>query len=164
MSATGVANDMFRISAVALDERVRGALRADIAAERDAAIRDLVLVNYFRPIGSPGGPYQLSIGIEDNRLVFNLFLEDGSPHGTAFLSISPYRRIVGQYFRMCESMGMGEGGVQTAEQMEAIDMARRALHDDGAKLLKSRLDGKVDMDIDTARGLFTLICMLHLKG
>lgn len=157
-------DDRFRISAVALDERVKGALRPEIAVERDAAIHDLLTENYFRPVGSPGGPYQLTIGIEDNRLMFNLFLGDGTPHGTAFLSISPYRRIVGQYFRMCESMGLSDDGVINPEQLEALDMARRSLHDEGALLLKSRLEGKVEMNLDTARSLFTLICMLHLKG
>lgn len=157
-------DDVFRISAIALDERIKGALRPEIAAERDVTIRDLLTENHFRPVGSPGGPYQLTLGIEDGRLVFNLFLEDGTPHGTAFLSISPYRRIVAKYFRLCESFGMSAGGAAPPEQMEVLDMARRALHDEGAKLLKSRLEGKVEMDIDTARGLFTLICMLHLKG
>lgn len=154
----------FRISAVALDERVKGALRPDIAVERDAAVHDLLLENHFHPVGSPGGPYRLTIGVEDNRLALNLFLEDGTPHGTALLSISPYRRIAAAYFRLCESLGLSASGVQTAEQIEAIDMARRAQHDEGAKLLMERLHGKVEMDIGTARGLFTLICMLFLKG
>ena len=156
--------DPFRIGAVVLDERIKGQLRPEIAAERDAAIHDLLTENHFRPIGSPGGPYHLTIGIEDNRLVLNLFLADGTPHGTAFLSISPYRRIVSKYFRLCESFALADGGAQTPGQMEAIDMARRSLHDEGAHLLKDRLDGKVEMDLDTARGIFTLICMLHLKA
>lgn len=154
----------FRISAVALDERVRGHLSPEIEAEREVAIRELLAENYFCPIGSPGGPYELTIGIEDCRLVLNLFLKDGTPHGTALLSISPYRRIIAQYFRICESFAFADGGGRTPEQTEAIDMARRALHDDGSKLLMDRLKGKVEMDMETARRLFTLICMLHLKG
>lgn len=154
----------FRIAAVALDERVKGRLTPEIEAEREVAIRDLLADNHFHPVGSPGGPYELTIGIEDNRLALNLFLQDGTPHGTALLSISPYRRIIAQYFRMCESFAFADGGGRTPEQTEAIDMARRALHDDGSKLLMERLTGKVEMDLETARRLFTLICMLHLKG
>lgn len=154
----------FRISAVALDERVRGRLTPEIEAERAVAIRDLLAENHFRPLGSPGGPYEITLGIEDNRLVFNLFLQDGSPHGTAMLSISPYRRIIMQYFRLCESFAFADGGGRTPEQTETIDMARRSLHDEGSKLLMERLTGKVEMDLETARRLFTLICMLHLKG
>ena len=154
----------FRIVSVALDERVKGRLTPQIEAERQSAIHDLLAENHFHPIGSPGGPYQLSLGIEDNRLVLNLFLENGEPHGTAYLSISPYRRIVLDYFKLCESFGRATGGGRTPEQIEALDMGRRGLHDEGARLLLERLKGKIEMDLDTARRLFTLICVLHLKG
>jgi uncharacterized protein (UPF0262 family) len=159
-----MSEDAFRISAVALDRRVGGRLRAGLAVERDAAIHDLLTENHFRPIGSPGGPYHLTIGVEDNRLVLNLFLENGTPHGTAFLSISPYRRIILDYFRLCDSFGLAEGGGCGPDRIEALDMARRSLHDEGAKLLRERLAGKVEMDLDTARGIFSLICLLHLQG
>jgi uncharacterized protein (UPF0262 family) len=154
----------YRIAAVSLDQRVKGTLTPAIEQERETAIRDLCEKNYFQPVGSPGGPYELMLRIKDNRLVLSLFLQDGTPHGTAYLSISPYRRIVLDYFKLCESYGMAAGGGRPPEQIEALDMGRRALHDEGAKLLLDRLKGKIEMDIDTARRLFTLICVLHLKG
>lgn len=148
----------FRLCALAIDPRTRERMSPDCVAECDLAIRELLEENRFQVIGSPGGPYQLTLAIEEGRLMLNVFLTDGTPHGTAILSISPYRRIVGQYRRQCESFGMSSGGAMTPEQIEALDMGRRALHDDGARLLTERLDGKVAMDLPTARSLFTLIC------
>lgn len=149
---------MFRISAIALDPRIRGSLSPAQIAECDIAIRDLLLENTFQPVGSPGGPYQLSISLEDSHLVLQLFLEDNTPHGTAILSATPYRRKVAQYVRLCEALASAHGEARLPDQIEAIDMARRAVHNAGAELLMERLSGKVVMDTTTARGLFTLIC------
>jgi uncharacterized protein (UPF0262 family) len=147
----------YRIASLALDPRTVERLTVQAKVECDIAIRELLEVNEFHLVGSPGGPYQLGLGVEGGRLVFNLFLEDGTPHGTALLSISPYRRIIMQYRRQCESFEYATGGARTPEQIEALDMGRRALHDEGARLLVERLSGKVEMDFATARGLFTLI-------
>jgi uncharacterized protein (UPF0262 family) len=154
MSGTGD----YRIVSVALDPRTVERLTPEAKLECDIAIRDLVEdANSFRLIGSPGGPYQLGLGVEENRLVLNVFLTNGEPHGTAMLSISPYRRIIMQYRRQCDSFAFNSGGAMTPEQLEALDMGRRALHDDGARLLMDRLTGKVEMDLTTSRKLFTLI-------
>jgi uncharacterized protein (UPF0262 family) len=148
----------YRLAAVVLDARAEERLAPEARMMRDCALRDLLAENRFRLIGSPGGPYQLGIAVEDNRLVLQVFLASGEPHGTAYLSISPYRRIVSEYRRQCASFAYAESGARSPEQIEALDMARRALHDDGAKLLMERMAGKVEMDLATARGLFTLIC------
>jgi uncharacterized protein (UPF0262 family) len=149
----------YRIESVAIDPRTAERLTAEARCECDVAIRDLVESGggVFRLIGSPGGPYQLMLGLDEGRLAFNVFLRDGSPHGTAILSISPYRRIVAQYRRQCDSFALSSGGALAPEQIEVLDMGRRALHDEGARLLMERLAGKVEMDLATARGLFTLI-------
>lgn len=148
---------VFRISAIALDSRIRARLSAEHISECDIAIRDLLTENMFRPVGSPGGPYQLSFNLEDGHLVLQLFLEDNSPHGTAILSATPYRRRVAEYVRLCDALAAAHGEARLPDQIEAIDMARRAVHNAGADLLTERLSGKVEMDTATARGLFTLI-------
>ena len=132
----------------------------DIDHERQVAIFDLREQNYFRPCGSEGGPYRLHLAVEDGRLVFDIQTEDGSAHGRIILSMTPFRRIIKDYFMVCESY---YEAIKTASpsQIEAIDMGRRALHNEGSELLAERLKGKVEIDFDTARRLFTLICALH---
>ncbi|TNE58396.1 MAG: UPF0262 family protein [Alphaproteobacteria bacterium] len=154
---------LFHIAEIILDEEHFVARSPDIEHERNVAIFDLIEENYFEPAGSPGGPYQLFLSIQDNRLLFDIRLEDGSEHGQILLSISPFRRIVKDYFLICESYFEA---IKTAvpSQIEAIDMGRRGLHNEGSELLKERLDGKITVDFNTARRLFTLICVLHIKG
>ena len=115
------------------------------------------------PVGSDGGPYRLRLSVEENRLIFDIRLEGDEEHGKVMLSLTPFRRIIKDYFLICESYYDAIKSAAPA-QIEAIDMGRRGLHNEGSTLLKERLSGKIDMDFDTARRLFTLICVLHIKG
>lgn len=151
----------YRIGSIALDEKSLVKRSADIEREREIAIHDLLEENFFQPKGSAGGPYHLVLGIAENSLVFDIKLK-GADHGHVQLSLTPFRRVVKDYFLICDSYfaAVHEG---RGAQVEAIDMGRRGLHNDGAKLLRERLEDKIDLDHDTARRLFTLICVLHLK-
>jgi uncharacterized protein (UPF0262 family) len=154
---------LYRIVDLVLDERTVVRRSPDVEHERRIAIYDLLEENYFAPKGSPGGPYILHLGIEENRLAFDIRTAGEEPHGKVVLSLTPFRRVVKDYFLICDSYYKA---VQTAApaQIEAIDMGRRGVHDDGSQLLRDRLAGKIALDFDTARRLFTLICVLHLKG
>jgi uncharacterized protein (UPF0262 family) len=154
----------FRLCGVTLDERTAVRLTREIEHEREIALYDLLEVNSFRPVGSRGGPYRLVLGIEENRLTFDVRLADGEAHGKVMLSLTPFRHIIKDYFLLCESYFKAIGGSHTPAQIESLDMGRRGLHDEGAELLRERLKGKIEMDFDTARRLMTLICVLHLKG
>ena len=151
-----------RLAAVTLDETSLGSSSDDIEHERRVAIYDLVEDNKFRPVGHDGGPYALQLGISGNRLVFDIRLADGAPLIAHMLSLAPFRRIVKDYFVVCDSY---YAAIRTAtpDRIEALDMARRSLHDDGSRLVMERLKRKVDIDSDTARRLFTLIAVLHWK-
>jgi len=153
----------YRIAELVLDERTVMRRSPDVEHERKVAIFDLLEENSFTPQGSDGGPYLLHLAIEENRLVFDIRLEDSAPHGKIMLSLSPFRKIIKDYFLICESY---YDAIKTAApaQIEAIDMGRRGLHNEGSELLKERLAGKVELDFGTARRLFTLICVLHIKG
>jgi uncharacterized protein (UPF0262 family) len=153
----------FRLAGITLDEHSVVRRTREIEQEREIAIYDLLESNSFTPIGSGGGPYHLVLAIEESRLVFDIRLEDQSAHGKVMLSLTPFRRVIKDYFLVCESYYKA---IRTAppSQIEALDMARRGLHNEGSTLLKDRLKGKIELDTDTARRLFTLICVLHLKG
>jgi uncharacterized protein (UPF0262 family) len=155
-------NNTGRLIAVTLDEASLGSSNEDIEHERRVAIYDLVEDNKFRPVGHDGGPYALQLGISGNRLVFDIRLADGVPVIAHMLSLAPFRRIVKDYFVVCDSY---YAAIRTAtpDRIEALDMARRSLHDDGSRLVMERLKRKVDIDSDTARRLFTLIAVLHWK-
>jgi uncharacterized protein (UPF0262 family) len=153
----------FRLVAVELDERTVVRRSRQIEQEREIAIYDLLEENSFRPAGSPGGPYKLVLSVEENRLIFDIRLKDESPHGRIMLSLSPFRSVIKDYFLICESYFKAIREAPAA-QIETLDMSRRSVHDEGSNLLIRRLDGKIDLDRDTARRLFTLICVLHLKG
>jgi uncharacterized protein (UPF0262 family) len=152
-----------RLVKVTLDEGSIGRSGPDIEHERAVAIYDLLEANTFQPRGHDGGPYALALSITGNRLVFDIQLEDGSPVVAHHLSLAPLRRIVKDYFTICDSY---YAAIRSAspDQIEAIDMGRRATHNEGSDLLIERLRHKVEMDTDTARRLFTLICVLHWKG
>ena len=152
----------FRLAAVALDEASVVRRTREIEQEREIAIYDLLETNSFMPVGSNGGPYNLVLAIEENRLVFDIRLADDAPHGKVMLSLTPFRRVVKDYFLVCESYYKAIRNAPPS-QIEALDMGRRSLHDEGSKLLQQRLAGKIELDFDTARRLFTLICVLHLK-
>jgi uncharacterized protein (UPF0262 family) len=155
--------DKKRLVAVTLDEESIGRSSPDVDHERSIAIYDLLEKNSFAPVGHDGGPYTLSLSINDNRLVFDIRLEDGTPVVAHLFSLSPLRRIVKDYYMICDSY---YAAIRTAtpEKIEAIDMGRRGIHNEGSDVLMERLKDKVTVDHDTARALFTLICVLHWKG
>ena len=148
---------------VTLDEESIGRANPDVEHEREVAIYDLLEQNIFAPVGDDGGPYALHLSINGNRLVFDIRLEDGTPVVAHLFSLTPLRRIVKDYYIICDSYYQA---IRTAtpDKIEAIDMGRRAIHNDGSQILMERLKGKVTVDIDTARRLFTLLCVLHWKG
>jgi uncharacterized protein (UPF0262 family) len=152
-----------RLVAVTLDEATIGRSNPDIEHERQVAIYDLLEQNSFAPFGHSGGPYALHLSITGNRLAFDIRTEDGTPVVAHLLSLSPLRRIVKDYYTICDSYYQA---IRTAtpDKIEAIDMGRRSIHNDGSHILMERLKDKVKLDIDTARRLFTLICVLHWKG
>jgi len=160
--SSSVANKQ-RLAAVTLDEATIGRANGDIEHERAVAIYDLLERNSFAPVGHDGGPYALHLSVNGNRLAFAVALADGTPVVTHLLSLTPLRRIVKDYFLVCDSYYQA---IRTAtpDKIEAIDMGRRAIHNDGSQILLERLNGKVAVDTDTARRLFTLICVLHWKG
>ena len=152
-----------RIVAVTLDEESIGRSGPDIEHERAIAIYDLIEENLFAPEGASEGPFTLHIGITGNRLMFDIRKEDGTPVVVHLLSLTPFRGIVKDYFMICDSYYQA---IRTAtpDKIEAIDMGRRGIHDEGSRTLQERLKGKVRVDFETARRLFTLICVLHWKG
>ncbi|KFB11089.1 UPF0262 family protein [Nitratireductor basaltis] len=157
------ASDTARLVDVELDETV-GRAAPDIEHERAVAIFDLVEENSFQPVGDEGsGPYKLRISLVDARLVFAISRESGEDVVTHILSLTPFKKIVKDYFMICESYYEAIRSA-TPRQIEAIDMGRRGLHNEGSQLLKDRLDGKIEVDFDTARRLFTLVCVLHWRG
>jgi uncharacterized protein (UPF0262 family) len=152
-----------RLTAVTLDEASIGRSTPDVEHERAIAIYDLLEDNSFRVAGHDGGPYALNLAIAENRLMFDIRLADGAPVIAHLLSLTPFRRIVKDYFMVCDSYYTA---IRTATpaQIEAIDMGRRGLHNEGSELLRERLADKVELDFDTARRLFTLVSVLHWKG
>ncbi len=159
---------MSRLFEINLDDAGLAPPTPEIEQERKVAIFDLLEDNSFvlperddRAI--PDGPYRLDLAIKERRLVFGLQTEGRDPAGEFHLSLGPFRQVVKDYFQICESYF---DAVKTLppSQIETIDMARRGIHNEGARVLQERLDGKADVDIDTARRLFTLICVLHFGG
>jgi uncharacterized protein (UPF0262 family) len=152
-----------RLVKVTLDEGSIGRSSPDIEHERAVAIYDLLEDNSFQPVDHDGGPYALHLSIAENRLVFDIRNEDGAPVMAHLFSLTPLRRIVKDYFLICDSYYKAIR-TSTPSQIEAIDMGRRGLHNEGSELLMERLKEKIAVDFDTARRLFTLICVLHWKG
>jgi uncharacterized protein (UPF0262 family) len=152
-----------RLVAIDIDEASIGSTSADIEHERKVAIYDLLEQNHFAPHDHPGGPFALHLRIDGTRLVFDIRLADGKPVVAHLLSLTPLRRIVKDYYMICDSYYQAIRSA-TPDKIEAIDMGRRGVHNDGSRVLMERLKGKVEVDMDTARRLFTLICVLHWKG
>lgn len=148
---------------ITLDERSVVRRNPDVEHERAVAIYDLLEENHFAPVGDYEGPYSLHLAIEENRLLFDIRTEAETRLGTVTLPLSPFRRVIRDYFTICESYFEA---IKTASpsRIEAIDMGRRGLHNEGSELLRERLSEKVAVDFDTARRLFTLICVLHIRG
>ncbi|MGF1607450.1 MAG: UPF0262 family protein [Rhodothalassiaceae bacterium] len=157
------AEEADRLARVELDEASLAHPNPDVEHERRVAIYDLLEENVFKLGDGFAGPYVLHLSIQENRLVFDVRAEDDGPLKAFHLSLSPFRRIVKDYFMMCESYHAAIRDA-TPSQIEAIDMGRRGLHNEGSELLAERLKGKIETDFDTARRLFTLLCALHWKG
>lgn len=156
-----------RIIDVTLDERTILWRSADIEQERRIAIYDLLEDNHFAPQREQpdgyAGPYKLHISVEEGRLALAIKRADDRPLETIVLGLARFRRPIRDYFAICDSYYQAIRNA-TPAQIETIDMARRAIHNDSAELLRTALEGKIDVDFDTARRLFTLICVLHIKG
>jgi uncharacterized protein (UPF0262 family) len=152
-----------RIVDIQLDERTVVRRNQDIEHERAVAIYDLLEENHFAPNVDDPGPYVVRLGVEENRLIFDIRDRDGTELTRVPLSLQPFRRIVKDYFTVCESYF---SAIKTASprQIEAIDMGRRGLHNEGSELLRTSLAGKIEVDFDTSRRLFTLLCVLHIRG
>lgn len=155
------ASPKHKLQSVEIDEASLAAVTREVEHERQVAIFDLLEENYFHPDGSPEGPYDLRISLVEGRLALDI-------RGPAFekrhlLSLTPFKPIIRDYFMICDSY---YAAIRQASpsQIEALDMGRRGLHNDGSRLLQERLAGKVQTDLDTARRLFTLICALHRRG
>lgn len=150
-----------RILHIELDERSIVKRNADIEREREIALLDLMEANHFDVAGVEG-PYRLRLGIEENRLAMDIRSETDEPLTAIRFGLARFRRAVRDYFTICDSY-FKAAHQDGARGLEAIDMARRAIHNEGAELLCSCLEGRVEMDQDTARRLFTLICVLHIR-
>lgn len=152
-----------RIADIVLDDDRRIRLSARVAHERRVAIHDLLEDNRFDPIGGFDGPFILHLGLESGRLIFNIHDKNDEPIVSFSLPLGDFRNLIKDYFTVCESYF---DAIKTLapSQIEAIDMGRRGLHNEGSRLLQDRLADKVIIDIDTARRLFTLLCVLHIRG
>ena len=152
-----------RLIAVDLDASIGPGPSAEAEHERRVAIYDLLEENSFQLSNGMEGPYRLQLSTLDGRLMFEIFNDREEKISIIGLSMSPFRAIVKDYFIICESYYQAIK-LSTPSQIETIDMARRGLHNDGSEILMERLSGKVDIDFDTARRLFTLVCVLHWRG
>ena len=155
-----------RIIDVKLDERTIIWRNADVEQERRVAIFDLLEGNRFAPLtdydGGYAGPYKVTLRVEEGRLAIDIAAEDDTPLETFVLALSPFRRVVRDYFAICDSYYKAIRNASPS-QIETVDMARRGIHNEAAELLLERLSAKVEVDFDTARRLFTLICVLHIR-
>jgi uncharacterized protein (UPF0262 family) len=156
-----------RIIHIELDHRTIIWRNADIEQERRIAIFDLIDSNYFAPqrehADGYAGPYQLALRVQEGRLAFDILRENGEPLEAVILAMGRFQRLIREYFAICDSYSQALRQ-STPHQIETVDMARRGLHNDASEMLKDRLAGKIEIDFDTARRLFTLICVLHAKG
>ena len=156
---------MTRISHIEIDDRGLRSPTPAIEQERRVAIFDLLEDNRFvlpprDGAAPPDGPWRLGLGLKDGRVVFDVADGGGARVAAFHLSLNPFRQVVKDYFQICESYFDAVSRLPPS-QIEAIDMARRGIHDEGARVLQERLSGKAEVDKDTARRLFTLICVLH---
>ena len=158
-----MSEETHRIVHIELDEHTVVRRSADVEHERAVAIYDLIEANYFKPHLDGEGPYHVTLSVQENRLVFDVKGETGTTLGELTLGLVAFRRIVKDYFTVCESYFQA---IKTAppSQIEAIDMGRRGLHNEGSELLREQLKDKIELDFDTARRLFTLLCVLHIRG
>ncbi len=150
-----------RLASVEIDSATLPAATAEIEHERRVAVFDLVEKNSFQPVGADRGPYALKLSLQDSRLVFDIAGPDfARAHG---LSLTPLKTVLRDYLLICESYYEALRG-SSASQIESVDMGRRGLHNEGAEQLKARLEGKIELDHETARRMFTLVCALYRRG
>ena len=161
--SSGPPNSRSRLSEITLDETSIRRGNANTEHEREVAIYDILDANQFALDGRDEGPYALAISLVDDRLVLAITWESSVDGFTVMMSLTPFRRVIKDYFTVCDSYYQA---IKTAppSRIQSIDMGRRALHDEGSHLLIERLKDKIEIDHDTARRLFTLICALHWKG
>ena len=156
-------NSKSKLVAINLDAASIGRGNASIEHEREVAIFDILESNKFELEGRDDGPYELNLGIVEDRLVFAVAQQGGGETFTVVLSLTPLRRVMKDYFLVCENYYQAIRSAPPS-RIQSIDMGRRALHNEGSQILAERLKGKITVDGDTARRLFTLICALHWKG
>lgn len=153
-----------RIVGITLDDKTVVRRSPEVEHELNVAIYDIIERNRFKPAGRYRGPYRIHLSIEDrSRLVFAVADDNGGAEGRVVLPLLPFRRIVRDYFKICESYYDAIKRLSPS-QIETIDMARRSIHDEGSSILVERLQGKIEVDEETARRLFTLICVLHIRA
>ena len=152
-----------RLVDIRLDEKTLVRRKPEVEHERAIAIYDLLEENHFSPAGELTGPFSLVIRLEENRLVLAIGDQSGAPLTEVALPMTPFRTIIKDYFLICESYYSAITR-STPSQIEAIDVGRRGLHNEGSALLRERLEGKIAIDHETARRLFTLVCILHIRG
>ena len=155
------ARTLHRLQSVELDAESLAAVSRDQEQERQIAIFDLIEENFFFPEGAAAGPYDLKMGLLENRLVLDV--RGPTYERRHILSLSPFRTLIKDYFMICDSYYQAIRNA-TPTQIEALDMGRRGLHNEASELLQTRLKGKIETDLDTARRLFTLICALHWRS
>lgn len=151
-----------RIAEVVLEGEALTRLNDELEADRATAVADILHENRFVPAGAPNGPYRLHLGLIEGRLAFDIRRADGAPITAIVLAMGPFRRLIKDYLMMVHAHVEAVGEVRET-RIQAIDMGRRGLHNEAAELLRRRLDGKIEVDFDTARRLFTLICVLHQR-
>jgi uncharacterized protein (UPF0262 family) len=151
-----------RLADLILEGEALTRLSPVLEADRAQAVADLLIDNHFAPVGLPAGPYALRLSIQEGRLVFDIRRPDATPLAAIVLALGPFRRLIKDYQMLVDShvLAVQEG---REERIQAIDMGRRGLHNEGAELMTERLRGKVAIDFATARRLFTLICVLHQR-
>ena len=156
-----------RITAIELDDKTIIWRNADVEQERRVAIFDLLEGNHFSPCKTYpqgyAGPYKVKLRVEEGRLAIDIYADSDDLLETLVLGLASFRRPIKDYFAICDSYFQAIR-TSTAQQIETVDMARRGIHNEAAQLLKDRLEGKIEVDFDTARRLFTLICVLHIRG
>jgi len=152
-----------RIFRIVLDGETPARLSPEAEADRAAAMADILAGNQFAPCGAPPGPYTLHLRLGDGRLVFEVHDCDDQRLGLVILALGPFRRLIKDYLMLLDAWHDAHAGGRES-RLQAIDMGRRGLHNEGAELLRERLAGKIELDFDTARRLFTLVCALHQRA
>ena len=151
-----------RLARLMLEGEALTRLSPVLEADRAQAVADLLVENHFAPVGKSAGPYALRLSIQEGRLVFDIRRSDDTPLTAIVLALGPFRRLIKDYQMLVDShiLAVQDG---REERIQAIDMGRRGLHDEGAEMMTARLRGKIAIDFATARRLFTLICVLHQR-